>query len=173
MASGFPDFRRALEVLVDEKVEFLLVGGVAAVAHGVPVSTFDVDIVHRRTADNVERLCRALDRIEARYLRPEGEGPRLPLPDLLLGPGHRLFETNFGGLDVCRVLYGDEDFESLRAQSLSISLAGRQIAILTLEKLVELKRRSSAEKDLAALPVYEATLRARRGSAGREGPSKG
>ena len=45
-----------LAELASSGCEFVLVGGLAAVAQGAPVTTFDVDIVHARTADNVDGL---------------------------------------------------------------------------------------------------------------------
>ncbi len=56
---GLPDFRETLEVLDRNRVECILVGGVAAVLQGAPISTLDTDIVYRRTADNIERLVAA------------------------------------------------------------------------------------------------------------------
>ena len=38
-------FLELLQSLVEGNVEFIVVGGVAAVLEGVPVSTFDLDIV--------------------------------------------------------------------------------------------------------------------------------
>jgi len=46
-----PDLSRLLIELVDAEVELVLVGGLAAVTHGAPVTTFDVEIVHRRTPE--------------------------------------------------------------------------------------------------------------------------
>jgi hypothetical protein len=83
-----PKFKDALEVLARHGVETIVVGGVAAVLGGAPVSTFDLDVVHRRTAANVALLVAALAELDARYrdpagrlLRPEAaalEGPDQP-----------------------------------------------------------------------------------------------
>ena len=45
-----------VRALHDGGVEFILVGGLAAVLHGAPVNTFDIDVVHARDAANVARL---------------------------------------------------------------------------------------------------------------------
>jgi hypothetical protein len=52
-----------LLALLDAGVEFIVVGGTAAVIMGAPVVTFDIDIVHRRTPENVDRLYEFLIRI--------------------------------------------------------------------------------------------------------------
>ena len=54
------DLSALLKELKEADVEFVLVGGVAAVAQGAPVTTFDLDIVHRRTDVNVKKLMRFL-----------------------------------------------------------------------------------------------------------------
>lgn len=51
-----PKFKEALDVLLRHHVDFIVVGGVAAVLCGAPISTFDLDIVHDRSPANVGRL---------------------------------------------------------------------------------------------------------------------
>lgn len=72
---------RILRVLSAHEVEFIVVGGVSAVLHGAPVTTFDLDIVHRRTPENIDRLLAALRELDAilrsRSARP-GTSPSCP-----------------------------------------------------------------------------------------------
>lgn len=56
-----------LGVLARHQVDFIVVGGVAAVIQGAPVNTFDLDVVHARTPDNIERLLGALRELDAVY----------------------------------------------------------------------------------------------------------
>ena len=80
-----------LAELAASGVEFVLVGGLAAVAQGAPITTFDVDIVHSRTPENIDRLLAFLGDVNARYRgRPGGE-PLPPSRTALEGPGHSLF----------------------------------------------------------------------------------
>lgn len=67
-----PRFRDALEVLASHHVDFIVVGGVAGVLAGAPISTFDLDIVHDRAPPNVARLLSALTDLDARYRDPAG-----------------------------------------------------------------------------------------------------
>ncbi len=101
------DLTTLLGRLASSGVEFVLVGGLAAVAQGAPISTFDVDIVHRRTPDNVDRLESFLGAVNARYRhRP---GPPLAINRAaLLGPGHALFMTDLGPLDVLGAIEEDD-----------------------------------------------------------------
>ena len=75
-----PSFRRILELFEAHGVEYVVVGGVAAVLQGAPVTTFDIDALVRVDADNADRLVAALTALEAHYreqrsatLRPSHE----------------------------------------------------------------------------------------------------
>jgi len=50
------DFLDILRTLAAHQVEFIVLGGVGAVLQGAPISTFDLEIVHNRSAENVVRL---------------------------------------------------------------------------------------------------------------------
>jgi hypothetical protein len=70
--SSIPRFLEILKVLTRRRVDFIIVGGVSAVLHGAPVTTFDLDVVHARDLENVTRLLSALEELEAVYcVQPE------------------------------------------------------------------------------------------------------
>lgn len=64
--------KETLTALAQHEVSFIVVGGVAAVLAGAPISTFDLDIVHERSPSNAARLLSALTQMEARYRDPGG-----------------------------------------------------------------------------------------------------
>ena len=151
------DLTTLLERLLAADVEFVLVGGLAAVVQGAPLKTFDVDVVHRRTEENADRLLAFLTNIGARYRnRP---GPQLP-PNrrALLGPGHSLFMTDLGPLDALGAIEGGADYDQLLPESLPVPIGGRTVHVLSLAKIVALKRGSSDPKDKLRLLVLEAVL---------------
>jgi len=82
MPSASPDFMALLRALADHQAHFIVVGGVSAVLHGAPVTTFDLDVVHSRTPENVSRLLAALDDMDA-YYRGRGEKRFRPSRDYL------------------------------------------------------------------------------------------
>ena len=155
---GPADLTTLLERLAASGVEFVLVGGLAAVAQGAPITTFDVDIVHRRTEENVDRLILFLDTIGAHYRGRQG--PALP-PDrvALLGPGHSLLVTDLGPLDLLGAIEEGKAYEDLVPESLRIEVGGFSLAVLSLEALVRLKRNSTEAKDKLRLPILEAILK--------------
>jgi hypothetical protein len=86
-----PSFVPLLAALNEHGVEYFVVGALAAVLQGAPVVTFDVDIVHRRTPDNVERLLGALRALDA-YYRLDPRKLR-PNETHLVTKGHQLLQT--------------------------------------------------------------------------------
>lgn len=152
-----PGLRKTLESLADAQVEVIVIGGVAAVLQGAPMTTFDLDVVHRRTPENVARLVGALQSLGATYRFQ----PRAPEPELLLGPGHHLFSTNLGPLDVLGVVAGGLAYEDLVTSSRVLAIGTRSVRVLDLPNLIELKERVGRPKDLAALPLLRAVLEER------------
>ncbi len=153
-----PSLTSLLETLVEAGVELILVGGLAAVAQGAPIATFDVDVVHRRTPDNLERLNGFLDRVHARY-RGRKSSP-IPIDRAALaGPGHSLFSTDLGPLDVLGTVGLGLDYDALLSDTVEIELGGGRLKILSLAAIVRQKRASQDPKDRLALPVLEETLR--------------
>lgn len=155
------DLTTLLERLLEADVEFVLVGGLAAVVQGAPITTFDLDIVHRRTEENVDRLVSFLTSIGARYRsRPDLMIP--PKPSALFGPGHWLFMTDLGPLDAFGAIEGDADYDQLLPDSLAVPVGGRTAHVLSLAKIVALKRASSDPNDKLRLAVLESVLRPKR-----------
>ena len=93
------DLPAALRALSEGGVEFVVVGGLAAVLNGAPVNTFDLDIVPARNEENISRLLRVLDGLDAVY-RMQRERRLKPNASHLSSPGHHNLITNCGPLDV-------------------------------------------------------------------------
>src|ERR1035438_3193587 len=91
------DFLAALRALHEGGVEFAVVGGLAAVLNGAPVSTFDLDIVPARDEANVARLLRVLDTLDGIY-RMQPDRRLKPDASHLSSPGHHNLITNCGRL---------------------------------------------------------------------------
>jgi hypothetical protein len=145
-----------LRVLSAHDIEFILVGGLAAVLQGAPIITGDLDVVHRRTPDNVRRLVAALTELKAVYrLDPR----RLrPTESHLLGPGHALLATQFSDLDVLGTIFADTPYEDLLADTIEMELGDVTIRVLRLERLIQAKEFAGRPKDLAVLPALRAAL---------------
>lgn len=148
-----------LRLLGEAEVEFVVVGMAAGILQGVPATTLDLDIVHRRTAENVTRLLSVLQGIHA---VARGDSRRIaPGLSHLMGPGHVLLTTDHGDFDCLGTVDSDKSFEDLLPLSRVIQLYGAGLWVLDLPALIEVKRRAGRPKDRALLPVLEATLEER------------
>ena len=152
---------RILQALADGDVRFIVVGGIAAVAQGAPVVTFDVDIVHERSPENVRRLLEALTGIGAVYVRAPGSPPIAPREDLLLGEGHHILTTLHGRLDVLGRIEGGRGYEELLPHTLQSRIGDAAVRLLSIETILDIKRASPRPKDRAIVPLLEAVLRRR------------
>jgi hypothetical protein len=150
-------FAEILRLLAENEVEFVVVGMTAGILQGAPVTTVDLDLVHQRSPENVERLLRVLADLGATY-RHDSRGLR-PAESHLVGPGHSLLTTRLGDLDCLGSIDQDRRYEDLIPQTVEIGIGeGRTVRVLTLPALIEAKERAGRPKDLAALPVLRATL---------------
>ncbi len=146
-----------LEGLVSAGVEFILVGGLATVVQGSPLTTMDVDIVHHQTPENIKRLLVFLKSIGAIHRRAD-EKVIPPTVEHLSAKGHLLFTTRFGPLDVLAVIEKGKTYTDLIEHTTKIDFRGHTIRVLDLETLVALKRSSKDPKEKFRLPILEETL---------------
>ena len=152
------DLSAIIEGLIKADVKFILVGGLAAVVQGAPVTTMDVDIVHNRSSENIAKLFAFLKSITATYRRL-GDKVIEPKEDDLSGTEHALFTTRFGPLDVLAVIEEGKTYEDLIEHTVGIEFRGHVIRVLDLKMLIKLKRTSKDPKDKQRPPVLEETLR--------------
>lgn len=145
-----------VRLLARHRVEFVVVGMAAGVLQGAPSTTFDLDIVHRRTPDNVDRLLGVLASIHA--VARHDDRKLSPGASHLLGPGHQLMTTDYGDLDCLGTLDNDRTYDDLLGNVTILQVEGFDLLVLDLPTLIEVKRRAGRPKDLAAIPVLEATL---------------
>jgi hypothetical protein len=155
-----PDFLALLEALVGHGVDFIVVGGVSAVLHGAPVTTFDLDLVHSRAPENIDRLLSALRDLDA-YYRGQGDRQIRPGPAHLASPGHQLLMTRFGPLDLLGTIGTNRDYVDLFEHTVELKIRGLHVRILNLETLIEIKEEVGHEKDKVVVPILRRTLEER------------
>jgi predicted nucleotidyltransferase len=147
-----------LRSLMEERVDFILVGGLAAVLQGAPVHTFDVDIVFSQAPANIDRVSSALDSLDAIF-RMQPDRKLRPNVSNLTGSGHLNLVTKYGPLDLLTNIGDRLGYESLLPLSRQLRIGDEQaIRVLRLETLIDLKEKLAGDKDLATLPILRRTL---------------
>jgi predicted nucleotidyltransferase len=155
---NLPEVLRLLEL---GGVEFIVVGGAAATAHGAARSTTDLDIVYRRTPENLERLVATLALYEP-YLR--GAPPGLPFrwdqATIQRGLNFTLI-TSLGDLDLLGEITGGGNYDDLVSDTVRLKFLGVECLCLGLERLIHVKRAAGRPKDFEAIAELEAILEER------------
>lgn len=153
----------ALRALVDADVDFVVIGGLAAMALGSAYPSFDVDVAYGRDRPNLERLAGALRSLGAAL---RGAPPGLPfqLDARTLEAGLNFtFETDAGSLDVLGEPVGAPKYKELKRASSVETIAGVSVRIASIDHLIAMKEAAGRPKDkLAAseLRVISDELRA-------------
>lgn len=150
---------------VDEDVEFLIVGGIAADLYGAERKTNDLDLCVRWTDENLDRVAAALTRLQA-GLRVEGSDEPHELS--IVGAFVKQFElstwrTTGGDVDILRNLPAGGShrwYDELAERSTPAHLAGHEVRLASLADIIESKRTTNRPTDLEALPELEALARA-------------
>ena len=146
------DLDALLQALVDTGVEFIVVGGAAAVLHGAPTSTQDLDIVHRRTSDNVGRLFALLEKLDA-YIREPTHRRLRPTREHLAGEGQLNLSTQLGPIDpLCR-LHDGRGYDELLSHTTVFEDGSTRIRVIDLDTLIEIKSGTGRAKDQLIVPV--------------------
>ena len=156
------NLEEVLRLLGRGGVEFIIVGGVAAAAHGSARSTTDLDIVYRRTPENLARMVAALSPHNP-YLR--GAPPGLPFrwdaATIQRGLNFTL-TTSLGDLDLLGEITGGGGFDDLLRDTVQLQLFGVECRCLGLERLIDVKRAAGRPKDFEAIAELEAILEERK-----------
>ncbi|MGE3239524.1 MAG: hypothetical protein AB7G28_01130 [Pirellulales bacterium] len=162
------DFEGLLKLLADGNVDYILIGGMAGIAHGAARVTYDLDIVYDRSPANIQRLVSTLLPIHP-YLR--GAPPGLPfhwdVETVTAGLNFTL-STSIGDLDILGDIPGGRIYEELLPHSTILDVAGIPCRCLNLKKLIEVKRAAARKKDLDAIAELEALLQEQQHGSGHE-----
>lgn len=147
---------RVVSALSSGKVDFIVVGGVSAVLHGVPIVTRDLDVCYRRESGNLSRLALALFTFQLRLRGlPEGVPNVFDERSLQLGTNFTL-EAEDESLDLLGEMSALGGYDAIVDRA--IEMEGHTVKVLALEDLIRTKRAAGRPKDLAVLPALEATL---------------
>jgi hypothetical protein len=149
----------ALRTLLAYKVDFVLIGGLAARLHGSPTVTDDLDVCHDRRPANLKRLAKALAEMDATLRLPDpDEKVDLPLDERLLAVTDNLtLKTDFGNLDLLARPAGMEGYDDLVRGAETVKLERTmKIAIAGIDDLIRMKRAAGRPKDLIEVEVLTA-----------------
>jgi predicted nucleotidyltransferase len=152
------ELNRLLQRLCDAEIDFVIVGGFAAMLHGSALLTRDLDVCALLTEANVAKL-----RDTFRELNPthrftpqrlsflDNPDPGVPLKNLYL-------QTEWGPVDILGSIMGVGDFDQVREASIEIELFGRKCRVIAVDALIKAKEAVGREKDKLAVKELRAIV---------------
>ena len=154
-SGGVTKFDELLNALNGGGVDFILVGGLAANAHGSPRLTKDLDIVYSRARTNLQRLVAVLTPLHP-HLRgaPEGLPFIFDVPTLKAGLNFTLI-TDLGWIDLLGEITGGGSYDQLLPHSIELEAFGLKFKVLDLETLIRTKRAAGRPKDFEGIAELE------------------
>jgi len=147
--------------LADEGVEFIVIGGAAATAHGASRLTQDIDIVYARDVANLDKIVRALAPFSP---YPRGAPAGLPFVfdvQTLRNGANFTLATRLGDIDLLAEIAGGGTYSTLLPTTTLLDAFGRRVRCLDLPKLIEVKRAAGRPKDFEAIAELEVLLEER------------
>jgi hypothetical protein len=158
-------FLELVRTLRAHDVEFVVIGGFALGFHGAARATKGVDVVPRPGADNLTRLWRTLEELEAEPqgledFRPEELPVEWSLEGLIAGGGNWIVHTRLGRLDVMQWVEPFDSYEELRAGAIEeyVEEVGSTILVAGLDDLIAMKEAAGRDQDrldIAALRMAQ------------------
>jgi predicted nucleotidyltransferase len=132
-----------------ERLDLVLIGNAAAALRGAPVTTRDVDFFVRDTAANLAKIERLAVRLGGLAITRPGA----PLSNMVRLVGGSV------EIDFVFALSSGARFESLRSRAEKVNIGDVPVRVASLADIIAAKRAAGRPKDLAALPLLEATAR--------------
>ena len=157
-----PEFRpeEIFRILAEHRVRFVVVGGFAAILHGAPYVTFDVDVVPALDPTNLSALSSALTEMHARiWTNDEPEGLAFDHSGESLGRA-KIWNlvTDHGRLDITFEPSGTTGFDDLRRDAVTLRVMDRPVDVASLADVVRSKQAAGRRKDEVVLPVLREML---------------
>lgn len=137
-----------LERLAAGGIDFVVVGGYAAVLHGSSYVTQDLDVCAVLTEDSVGRLREVLKDVDPRHRMSPGKLSFLDEPPPGTALKNLYLRTRIGVVDVLTEVTGVGDYERLKAKAQSVSIGGHAVRLIALDDLIAAKEALARDKDL-------------------------
>ena len=161
----WPDLRTGalLRALTEGGVDFVVIGGIAAVAHGSLQITQDLDIAYAGDDANLERLGAVLIDLGASLAGVTDDVPFVPDGRTLRHVRVLTLNTRHGPLDILAEPDGSGGYSRLRANAIRATVEGSEVRIAGLADLIAMKKAAGRPKDQIYIEELEAIRRLQRG----------
>jgi hypothetical protein len=163
-----PDLLAILNRLHDSRVDFVIVGGVAAALHGGSRVTFDLDIVPSLDADSWAAVVDLLVAMGARPRIPEAvervrDVARVRAWRQEKGMLALSFRSPDGSVEVDLLVSESDRLDALRDGADKVVLEERTFFVASIDDLIRMKQRAGRPQDLLDISELRAIRERRQG----------
>ena len=150
------DFIKLFQLLNEGNVDFVVVGGVAAIAHGSPLVTQDIDTCISLAPDNLDRLKDALSEINPIHRIGNKNKPFNETDGVLYSFKNIYLTTDYGQIDCLGEITGIGSYEDVLRNSFKLQIDGKEYNFLTIDALIKAKKAINRPKDREAVIILNA-----------------
>jgi hypothetical protein len=148
-----PDYLGILTLLTARSIHFVVIGGIGALLQGVPLLSFDVDVVPEPSDENLTRLSKALVEMQSEVLYA-GRVIDLEDGEWLRAAATWNFSTSRGRFDILFAPHGVASYSSLAAASSWIEIGPNLVvSVASVNDLIAMKESANRQKDQQALEI--------------------
>lgn len=151
--------RALLSTLTAHGVDFVVIGGIAALLHGSDRNTFDLDVSPAANRENLDALGKALVELNAVLRGIEEDLPFVPDGRTLARMRILTLDTSLGPLDVLTHPDGAPSYAKLRSRALRIDIGPTDVLVASLDDLLSMKRATNRDKDMLDVETLAALQR--------------
>jgi predicted nucleotidyltransferase len=145
------NLKALLKNLLEHEIDFVLIGGFAAVVHGSTLVTQDLDICTAITEEQIAKLREALKNLHPQHrMNPKAKHSFLDYPKDLKGVNNIYLETDLGILDILSETQPAGSFTEIKSRAAEISLYGHICRVISVDDLIKVKESMKRPKDLQA-----------------------
>lgn len=143
-----------LRTLTGHGVDFVVVGGMAGLAHGSAYPTYDLDIAYARDRGNIERLVEALKEIGVALRGAPADLPFLLDARTLENGANFTFDSPYGSFDTLGDVAGISSYNDLRGAAALATIEDVEVRIASIDHLIAMKRAANRPKDKLMVEEY-------------------
>lgn len=139
-----------LERLAESDIEFVVIGGYAAVLHGSSQVTQDLDICAVLSEQTISKLREILKDLNPRHRMTAQKLSFLDLPPAGTPLKNLYLRTNLGVVDILTEVTGVGGFDRIKARAQTVRIGAKEVRMIALQDLITAKESLARDKDLSS-----------------------
>lgn len=144
-----------LKILNENNLDFVIVGGFAAIVHGASQVTKDLDICVALSESDVKQLRVALEKLHPKHRMTPQKLSFLEHPQQISSLKNLYLQTDLGIIDILGQITGVGDFAKVAQNAITIELMGFPCKVISLDDLIQAKKAMGSPKDLQTVAELE------------------